>query len=144
MDNVFITGNSLIDYVRKHTAIILGTPPENAPPVADTMFIKIAMDVTDGTPNKEELIELIKANKGEFCELDLLNGEEHSYITIGAWIGDQQDALLLMGLGSLLGMFELLTPEKLMPFLPQDLKNQMAGLGMVGIVFPEGKKVIAE
>jgi len=140
MDNVFITGNALIDYVRKHTLIGTGTPSEGTV-FADMMFLKV---IADGAPNKEELIELIKANKGEFCELDLLNGEEHSYINIGAWIGDQQDALLLMGLGSLLGMFELLTPEKLMPFLPQDLKNQMAGMGMVSVVFPEGKKVIAE
>jgi hypothetical protein len=128
------TGNELIDYVRKHTAVMQGTPPEGSMVIADTMFIKVAIDRTEGEPNKDELAALIKANKGEFCEINLFDGAEHSYIEIGGWIGDQTDALLLMGLGTLLGLFKLLTPNNLMPFLPQAMRDQMAGMGMVSVI----------
>jgi hypothetical protein len=133
MEN-YKTGNALIDYVRDHAAIIQGTPPEGSMAIADTMFIKVAIDRTNGEPNKDELEALIKANKGEFCEIDLFDGKEHSYIEIGGWIGDQTDALLLMGLGNLLGLFKLLPPNNLMPFLPQAMRDQMAGMGMVSVM----------
>jgi hypothetical protein len=34
---------------------------------------------------------LLRENKrGAFCDVDVLDGEEHSYIELGGWIGDKE------------------------------------------------------
>lgn len=62
-----------------------------------------------------------------------LDGKEHSYLECGADIGDQGLILMAFGLGHLLGVWKVLCPETMMPFLPDDLKKQMAGNGMISI-----------
>ena len=62
-----------------------------------------------------------------------LDGEEHNYLECGADIGNQGLALMAFGLGHLLGVWELLSPDILMPFLPEDIRKQMAGMGMITI-----------
>lgn len=62
-----------------------------------------------------------------------LDGKEHNYLECGADIGDQGIALMTFGLGHILGVWEVLAPETIMPFLPDDLKKAMAGRGMVAI-----------
>lgn len=96
----------------------------------DMIFFKL--DIIN-EPDSEILRSLIIEQKGCFCEVDLFDGKEHSYIELGSWIGDQGQALNLMGLGSALGLWKLLTPRSLMPFLEEDLIQQMAGQGMVTI-----------
>jgi len=61
-------------------------------------------------------------------------GKEVSYIQLGGEIGDQGTALLTMGLGHLLGAWKVLSPDTLTPTLPPDLKQKMAGQGMVTIL----------
>lgn len=112
-----------------------GDCPDPKGHTADMFFFKVAIQ---GEPDAEVLRELIRNHKGEFCELDILDGGEHSYIGVGGWIGDQQLALLLMALGQLLGLWEILTPN-LFP-IPDEQKKQMAGMGMVSIRPPEGKR----
>lgn len=79
------------------------------------------------------------ANAKDFKDLVIkeyphwLDGKEHSYIEIGAEMGDQGIALLTIGLGHLLGVWQALSPDTLLPMLPNDLKNHMAGLGMVSL-----------
>ena len=99
--------------------------------VADLMFFKVALKAD---PNAETLKRLIADHKPEFNDpIDLFDGNEHGYMEIGAWIGDQSYTLVLMGMGHLLGLWDLLTPNSVMPDLPADLKMQMAGAGMISI-----------
>ena len=84
--------------------------------------------------NGATLIELINnASKGEFCDCEPLDGKEHNYLELGAWIGSQELALRLMCMGHSLGIWTLLTPSALMPTLPKEMREKMAGMGMVTI-----------
>ena len=73
------------------------------------------------------------SKQGEFGDMDPFDGQEHSYIEVGGWIGDQGQALTLMGLGAVLGLWKVMTP-KMLPGLPDDLMQMMAGRGMVSIM----------
>ena len=61
-----------------------------------------------------------------------LDGSEHSYMEIGANVGDQGLGMMAMGLGSLLGLWALITPKAL--GVSEELVVQMAGMGMVSIM----------
>lgn len=83
----------------------------------------------------EALRALIVENKsGAFLDVDLFDGKEHNYIELGGWIGDQGLALMLIGLGSLLGLWDLLTPSAIFKdAIPKEAAMRMAGMGMVAI-----------
>ena len=81
----------------------------------------------------EALKDLIANHLGEFEPVNPFDGEEHSYIELGAFMGDQGVALCLMGLGAELGIWQLLTPTSLMPFLAADMRKQLAENGFVCI-----------
>lgn len=89
---------------------------------ADLVFFKVAAKDADAPTFKALVAE-------EFPHW--LDGKEHSYLETGADIGDQGAALMAMGLGSVLGVWKLLTPAML--HIPADLQMQMAGAGMVSI-----------
>jgi hypothetical protein len=76
----------------------------------------------------KELLAIVSADYPQW-----LDGEEHDYMEIGGDVGDQGNALCLMGIGNLLGLWELLTPATLLPDLPDDLRKMMAGQGMIAI-----------
>ena len=128
---------NLIDYVENHIergACKCGKcldaleNPENKQPeghTADLVFFKVK-GIND--PNIKEFKELVEK---EFPYW--LDGKEHSYLQIGGDIGDQGLALITMGLGELLGLWELLTPENMMPFLDDAMKMEMAGRGYISI-----------
>lgn len=87
-----------------------GPDPGSRQPVgehtANVLFFVVA--ARPGT-DAEKLRELIKANvSGNHCNVDLFDGLPHDYTELGAWIGDQGCALMLMGLGSVLGLWSLL------------------------------------
>ena len=90
-------------------------------------FVKLSKEITDA--EKKALKVILENHKGDFAEMNPFDGKEHSYIEIGAWIGDQQMALRLMGLGELLGFWKVMHPRNMMPFLPVVMQNQMAGQG---------------
>jgi hypothetical protein len=98
----------------------------------DMIFFKVA---ANPKADKEVLRELVQKNpKGSHCDIDLFDGKEHSYMEIGGWIGDQGLALMLMGLGSILGLWELMTPVTMLRLKSDDpLTKQMAEMGMVSI-----------
>jgi hypothetical protein len=83
---------------------------------ADVGFFKVkARDGADA----EKLKQLIKANKqGEFCEADPFDGAPHSFIELGAWLGDQGLALMLMGLGAVLGLWRALAAHGVVVIIP--------------------------
>lgn len=107
--------------------------PETKQPgghTADLVFFKVSakpgVDVAT-------LARLVRENKaGAYGDVDLFDGAEHGYMELGGWIGDQGLALTLMGLGSVLGLWELLTPSKLP--IPRELQLQMAGTGMLSVI----------
>ena len=84
-------------------------------------------------PTVEEFLQLTKEHQGDFAELDPLDGKEHSYIEVGGWIGDQGLAMQYMGLGKLLGVWNIMHPGML-PGIDKALADQMAGMGLVSIV----------
>ena len=127
----------LVEYVRTHAirgACTCGKcfdapeNPEQKQPeghTADVFFFQIA-----GNGAEKQVFENLIGK--EFPHW--LDGKEHSYIEMGADIGDQGLALMTMGLGKLLNTWDLLTP-KLLP-IPEDLQQQMAGIGMITIKAP--------
>lgn len=131
--------SALMDYVINHTergACLCGQcidappDPENHQPQGHTVDLFFFEVAKRNNPSADTLRQLIKEHKGEFINVDPLDGNEHNYIELGAWIGDQGLAIELMGLGELLGLWRVFTPKKL-PFLPQELQQQMARSGMV-------------
>lgn len=98
---------------------------------ADMIFFKVCIQ---NDPKKDELKKLISEHKGAFNEVDLFDGQEHNYMELGGWIGDQGLALQFMALTSLVGLTELMTPLTMLPgILPQDLVMQMAQTGYVAV-----------
>ena len=111
--------------------------------VADMHFLKVKLrrhyepgwtKPFEATP--ESFKQMMKAHEGAFVDhLDLLDGKEHSYIEVGGWIGDQGDAMRFMGMGVLLGLFDLLTPQTMLgDHIPKEMKDELAGRGMVCII----------
>lgn len=125
--------SDLINYINSHTqrgscecGRCIDAPEEAVQPkghTADLIFFKVCA-IND--PQPEDLRSLIEAE-----ESNLFDGEEHSYLEVGGWIGDQGLALTLMGLGSLLGLWNLLTPRIFN--LSEDLVQQMAGQGYISV-----------
>jgi len=62
------------------------------------------------------------------------DGEEHNYINLGASIGDQGYALMLIGLGHILKLWIALSPATVLgDSVPEALRKQMAGMGMIAL-----------
>ena len=85
-------------------------------------------------PDGDTLRRLISEHKGEYADCNPLDGAEHSYIELGGWIGDQGLAMMLMGLGSHLGLWSVMTPNNMMPGLDEETKKMVAGMGLVSIM----------
>jgi hypothetical protein len=92
----------------------------------DMVFFKVA---PVNNPTVGEFRSL--TNTGAFAEANPFDGAEHSYIELGAWIGDQGLALQYMGLGVALGAFTLLSPAML--GIDGPLAIEMAGKGLLSI-----------
>lgn len=77
------------------------------------------------------------ANPNTFLDLvqeefpSWLDGEEHSYIHMGAEIGDQGIAIMAIALGHLLGIWKAFTPAML--GFPKELQTMMAGQGLLSM-----------
>lgn len=98
--------------------------PEEKQPnghTADLVFFKVALSEK---ADKNTFLELVKEQYPQW-----LDGEEHNYMKIGGEMGDQGLALMTMGMGELLGVWELITPKIL--GLPDELVKMMAGQGFV-------------
>ena len=122
----------LVDFVTRYTKMV--SPEDEAPTdrCADVVFFKVLLQ---WQPDPEILRRLILENpNGAFCEMNLLEGSEYSYIQVGGWIGDQGLALRLIGMGKLLGLWDLMTPKMILGPESNDLIQQMAGLGYISII----------
>lgn len=96
---------------------------------ADLVFFKVR---ATNDPKADELRELIRAHKGDYGPVDPLDGKEHNFLELGGYMGDQGLALMLMGLGSLLGLWSLMTPKTMLG-MDGDRAMQLAGMGMVAV-----------
>lgn len=77
------------------------------------------------SPTRERLLELLRAHYPSFGRLE----KGPSYIEIGAELGDQGLALLLIGLGGLVGLWQVITPEAL--GFDEEMAKEAAGRGFV-------------
>lgn len=108
--------------------------PKDSEHTADLVFFKVCLRST-GHPTKEKFLQLVT---DEFPHW--LDGKEHSYLEMGANIGDQGMALMTMGLGKILGAWDLLTPKSVLGDIPNDMAMMMAGRGMITIKFNPAKE----
>ncbi len=131
----------LVEYILEHSkrgacmcgkCVDVSAHPEEHQPnghTANVEFFKVSLK---NNPVSQSLKKPINDHNGEFCEINLFDGNEHNYLDIGAWIGDQGTALALMGMGELLGLWKLLTPTSM--GMPPELAQMMAQQGMVSII----------
>lgn len=106
--------------------------PEEAQPTGHTIdltFFKVAKN-EDDPGSKEEFLGLVQEEYPHW-----LNGEEYTYLTMGGDMGDPGIALMTIGYGDLLGAWKARSPDTELPFLPSELKQHMAGSGMVTAQF---------
>ena len=113
---------------------------------ADVQFFKVALKNsqylkdTDKGKIKNDFIQLVKNHQGIYRDINILDGNEHNFIDIGRWIGDQGLALMLMGMGELLGIWKVDTPNKLAPDYSEETRNMLAGAGYISIQYNDKKK----
>lgn len=127
----------LVNYITSHVergacqcvkcAEALDAPKQYQPTghTIDLTFFKVA---ARNNPTLEELRDRV-----EDTLPSLLDGKEHSYILIGGEIGDQGLALELIALGGIVGLWKVLSPETLLPFMDDATKLHMAGTGMIAL-----------
>jgi len=132
-----------IEYVRKYgirgacqcgKCIDAPENPEKNQPKGHTIDLTFFKVANNGA-TKEEFEEIFRKEFPHWFD-----GKEHSYLQAGADIGDQGACLLAFGLGHLLKVWECRCPETMMPFLPDELKKQMVGSGMITIIIPNQKE----
>lgn len=128
---------ALVDYVIKHVergscqcgkCFDTVENPESKQPeghTADLTFFKVRKA---NDPDAEEFRKLVEK---EFPHW--LDGKEHPYLETGGDIGDQGLALMAMGLGELLGVWELMTPNSMVPFLDEEMRMKIAEAGYIVI-----------
>lgn len=140
---------TLVEYVKKHSergscrcGLCVDAPPESVQPVGHTANLVFFEVAKVGDPSVETLTGLICSHPGAFAKCDPMDGKEHSYIELGAWVGDQGLALQLMGLGAILELWNLLTPYTVFgKLLSPDLVMNMAGQGFVAVQRPQGSEL---
>lgn len=135
--------SELTDWIRENVirgacrcgkCIDAGPEPETRQPeghTADLIFFEVALK--DGARAKE-LKEILRNHPGDFNVVDIFDGQEHNYMELGGWVGDQGMAMMLMGAGSLMGLWKLMTPRTILGDDCDDhTVERMAGLGLVTI-----------
>ena len=106
-----------------------GNKPDPTGHTIDIVFFKVAKV---GDPTIEEFQRLTEESAhGEFCDVNPFDGQEHNFMELGGWLGDQGLAMLYMALGVSLGAFELLSPAML--GLDGPMAVQMAQAGLLSI-----------
>ena len=110
-----------------------GEAPDPTGHTVDMVFFKVA--AVEGS-EATRFRELTHRHRGVFGEIDPLDGAEHSYLELGGWVGDQGIALQYMALGTLLGVFKLLSPLTILPpaLRTEQLIQQLAGAGYLSVV----------
>ena len=99
----------------------VGKDPDPEGHTADMVFFKVALNPDNDIPS----IDMFKKWSNEFegnIKVNPFDGNEHGFMELGAWLGDQENALRYMAFGHLIGAFDLLTPRTVLPAgLPEPL-----------------------
>ena len=126
----------LVKYVQEHAVrgectcgrcIDAPKNPEQLQPIGHTVDLTF-FEVAAKDADKDTFLNLVKEEFPHY-----LDGKEHNYLEVGADLGDQGIALMAIGLGHLLGVWDALCPNTIMPFLSKELKMEMAGMGLVAL-----------
>jgi hypothetical protein len=95
--------------------------------VVDLIFFKAGFDKSKAVSHAEELRGIISDTK----EVDQWVAGP-SYIHVGGWMGDQRDALLLIALGHVAGIWKATTPLSLgRASFDAEKARELAGAGFV-------------
>jgi hypothetical protein len=93
-------------------------------------IVQVLRDKAD--QSKQEIIKILQGNlESEYAKFEY--GAEVGYIHMGAVLGSQESALRLFGLGEYLGLWTVLHPKRMLPFLSDEEANNIAGIGMVTV-----------
>jgi len=136
---------ALVDYIVDHSIrgacncgqcvppakTVIPIPPIPAAHSANLVFFPVALN-QDSPPSMEALVKLIQNNyHGINDSLNPLDGAFHSFFEIGSWIGDQALALRLIGMGTLLNIWTLLTPYSEFPDIDDEEALRLATNGFI-------------
>jgi hypothetical protein len=124
--------NDLQHYISAFSDIVRGAPPASC---ADMCFFKV---VLRGGPSAATLARLVREHRpAEVGAVNIFDHCEHGYLELRAWLGSEELALRLMGMGSLLGLWQLLTPKTVLGnYAGPELVDELVGVGMVTIIVP--------
>ena len=123
--------DDLQHYISAFTDIVREAPAASC---ADMCFFKV---VLRGAPSATTLARLVRERNADGVAVDVFDHQERSYLELGAWLGSQELALRLMGMGALLGLWTLLTPKTVLGnHATPGLVDQLAGAGMLTIIAP--------
>lgn len=92
----------------------------------DCHFITVGVDMPKARKAMPELLDIL----ADYPQPERLAGGP-SYIELGAEIGSQEDALRLYALGEALGLWQIITPERM--GITGEAADQLAGSGMIMI-----------
>lgn len=121
--------SELPDFILEHTRVV----QPKAGDCVDLVFFGVK---PVGSPEPERLRALVKSHQAN--EVQVFDQQEHSYLELGAWLGSQELALRLMGLGAALGLWKLLSPRTVMGnLIGEELVQQMAGNGYITVLARE-------
>jgi hypothetical protein len=120
---------NLIEFIRANSGAVENLPFAHV----DMVFMIVGVNTAASPVAMRALIE--QSRSGEFCNCDPLDGAEHNFMELGGWLGDQGLALQFMALGFGIGMWELLTPRRLLgSTITNEVARGLAGRGMIAIV----------
>lgn len=92
--------------------------------IVDMVFIDVAVDPVKAEKHRDEIVRILN----DYPEMERLKGGP-SYMEIGAVLGDQGFALAVMAVGSVLGLWDIIS-GKTIGASPQETKD-MAGVGFL-------------
>lgn len=97
--------------------------------LVDCHFVTVAVAIEKAEAVRADIVTAVMKQREMFAD-------GPSYITVGAWLNDQQTAFQFMALGEAIGLWLVLTPAKL--GFPPEIRDQAAGMGYVMITpFPK-------
>lgn len=108
---------------------------------ADIQFFKVTlknshcMSHIEKNAVKDNFIRFINNHKGVHKDIDIFDGKEHDFIEIGAWIGDNDMALMLMGMGELLDMWKVITPDRVASEFSEETRRMLTDAGCILIKY---------
>lgn len=120
--------SALSEYIKKSVSRV---PAGSDAKATNVVFFSV---LANPDAEAETLRALIASHKGPFGDVDVFDGKDHSYIELGGWLGDQGTALDLIGLGTQLKLWTLLSPRTVFKdAMTDELEQQMAGSGYISL-----------